>query len=479
MPSAERLDPSLPRLRRFGDLMMLAGCLMGSGLSVVLGWQFGHLALACAGTVLLSGAAALCVAAARGSRPNSAVLPVLLMAQVAFNIHLGGGRAEYHFAVFTSLAFLLAYRHWAPLVVGAVAITAHHLVFDRLQALGWPVYCQPMPDFLGTLHHISYIVASTGLGLFLSTSMRQDALLSEELRCITDGVAHEPGKIDFSQLEVPVRSRPGVRLLGIFKDIRRSVHVARQSVDAVGAASAEISGGNHDLAQRTEKTAADLQRTASAIEQLTRAVGMAAESTSQAAGIATTAAERAGEGERALALLAETMGRLVDSSRQVTDITGLIDSIAFQTNILALNAAVEAARAGEHGRGFAVVASEVRHLAQRSAQAAGDIKTLIARSGQQVEAGVAVARQTQAALAAIIAEVQRVSGMLREVATSASEQSRGIGEVNQAVNELDQATQQNAALVEESAAASDALEAQAGQLADAMAVFELEQSASA
>jgi len=471
--TTDRFDADLPHLRRFGDAMMLAGCLMGSGLSLLLGWHFQQLGMALAGTAALSGAALLAVAFARGSWFNSCVLPVLLMGVVAFNIQLAGGRAEYHFGVFTSLAFLLAYRHWLPLTLGAVAIAVHHVAFDRLQALGFPVYCQAAPDFLGVLHHASYVIAFAGLGIFMSIAMRRDALLSEELRCITEGLAREPSKVDFSRLDVPVQSRSGTRLLEIFTGIRGAVQVARQAVTAVSAASAEIAGGNHDLSRRTEKAAADLQRTASAVEQLTAAVSSAADSTTQAASIASNAAVQAADGEKAADRLAETMHRLADSSHQVGEITGLIDSIAFQTNILALNAAVEAARAGEHGRGFAVVASEVRQLAKRSSEAAGQIRTLIGTSGEQVEAGVRAANQTRDALTSIIGEVQRVNAMLRDVAVAATEQSRGIGEVNHAVNALDQATQQNAALVEESAAAADSLEAQAGQLAEAMAVFQL------
>jgi methyl-accepting chemotaxis protein len=194
------------------------------------------------------------------------------------------------------------------------------------------------------------------------------------------------------------------------------------------------------------------------VEQLTTAVTSASESTSQAARIASSASQRAAAGERATEDLAESMKRLAESSRRVAEITGVIDGIA---------------RAGEHGRGFAVVASEVRQLAQRSSQAAGEIKSLIARSTEQVDAGVTVAEETRTALGAIIGDVQRVSAMLNEVAGAAQEQSRGIADVNRAVGELDEATQQNAALVEQQSAAASSLRQQAQHLSQAMATFEL------
>ncbi|MDH0866399.1 methyl-accepting chemotaxis protein [Mitsuaria sp. GD03876] len=253
-------------------------------------------------------------------------------------------------------------------------------------------------------------------------------------------------------------------LAAMKSSLRKVIREVRASADGMQTASQEIASGNQDLSQRTEQTASNLQQAASSLAQLTGTVQQSADSARTANQLAGSAAEVAERGGTVVGEVVGTMAQIDASAKKINDIIGTIDGIAFQTNILALNAAVEAARAGEHGKGFAVVASEVRALAQRSAQAAREIKALIGDSVNKAEAGSQLVRDAGATMTEIVASVQRVSDIIGEISASTVEQSQGIGNVNGSVAQLDQMTQQNAALVEESAAAAESLSEQARKL---------------
>jgi methyl-accepting chemotaxis protein len=249
----------------------------------------------------------------------------------------------------------------------------------------------------------------------------------------------------------------------------------RQASENIHTASNEVASGNTDLSHRTEQAASNLQQTASSMGQLTGTVKHSADSATQASQMASSASDVARRGGAAVSQVVTTMEEINHASRKIGDIIGVIDGIAFQTNILALNAAVEAARAGEQGRGFAVVASEVRSLAGRSAQAAREIKSLIAASVEKVDSGSRQVQDAGATMNEIVASVQRVNDIVREITSASVEQSQGIGQVNSAVGALDQMTQQNAALVEQSAAAAESLKDQATLLTSLVAKFHLEE----
>ena len=276
----------------------------------------------------------------------------------------------------------------------------------------------------------------------------------------------EPGNRDeLGQLLQSLREMNG-SLSGI-------VGTVREAAEKVSTASTQIAAGNEDLSTRTEEQASSLEETASSIEEMTAAVGQNAHNASQANEVAATAAQVAQRGGVAVDQMVKMMEGIQGSSRKIEEIIGVIESIAFQTNILALNAAVEAARAGDQGRGFAVVAGEVRSLAQRSAEAAKEIKSLINDSVGRVDAGARLADDAGKTMGEVVASVNRVSAIIGEIASATQEQSSGITQVNTAVGELDKVTQQNAALVEESTAASEQLKGLAREMAEAVSVFRL------
>ncbi len=281
-------------------------------------------------------------------------------------------------------------------------------------------------------------------------------------------------------VEIQVKTGDQGSLLANMRDMRDSlasvVSQVRTGADSVATGSSQIAAGNVDLSSRTEEQASSLEETASSMEELTSTVKQNAENARQANQLVGATADVAVKGGRVVGEVVDTMASIKDSSKKIADIIGVIDGIAFQTNILALNAAVEAARAGEQGRGFAVVASEVRNLAQRSAMAAKEIKALIEDSVDKVEAGGKLVDEAGKTMDEIVGSVKRVTDIMGEIAAASAEQSSGIEQVNQAITQMDDVTQQNAALVEEAAAAAESLQAQAGKLADAVSFFKIDPS---
>jgi len=281
-----------------------------------------------------------------------------------------------------------------------------------------------------------------------------------------------------SDIRVQSKDELGQLMLAL-KDMNdnllRIVGDVRRGTDTISTASTEIASGNLDLSSRTEQQAGSLQETASAMEELTATVKQNAENAKQANQLAETASHIAIKGGAVVSRVVETMASINASSKKVVDIIGVIDGIAFQTNILALNAAVEAARAGEQGRGFAVVASEVRSLAQRSASAAKEIKELIGDSVGKVDAGAALVDEAGTTMGEILESVKRVTGIMGEISSASDEQTRGIEQINHAIAQMDQVTQQNAALVEEAAAAAASMQEQTANLANVVAVFKLDE----
>jgi methyl-accepting chemotaxis protein len=282
-----------------------------------------------------------------------------------------------------------------------------------------------------------------------------------------------------TDIQVATRDETGElmsALKAMNESLARIVADVRDGCESIASASSQIAQGNSDLSQRTEEQASSLEETAASMEELTSTVQQNANNASEADRLVTQASSVAVRGGEVVEGVVQTMSAISDSSRRIADITGVIDGIAFQTNILALNAAVEAARAGEQGRGFAVVAGEVRTLAQRSAVAAKEIKALIDESATRVEGGTRQVDEAGRTMREVVDSVRQVAILVREIASASEEQSSGIGQVNQAVAQMDTVTQQNAALVEEAAAAAASMQEQAGRLAQEVRRFKVDAS---
>ncbi|WP_211468105.1 methyl-accepting chemotaxis protein [Collimonas silvisoli] len=302
-------------------------------------------------------------------------------------------------------------------------------------------------------------------------------IIRSSLGGIQDTLQNVSQSLDLTQRAPVARmdeiGRTALAFNSLLARIAEAMRSVRLSTDAVSSASQQIAAGNVDLSSRTEQQAASLEQTASSMEELTATVKQNSDNAQQANLLAGSASAVAIEGGNVVSQVIVTMSSINDSSKKIADIIGVIDGIAFQTNILALNAAVEAARAGEQGRGFAVVATEVRNLAQRSAAAAKEIKTLIDDSVNQVVAGSKLVEQAGATMSEVVASVKRVTGIVAEISVASQEQSSGIEQVHVAITQMDKATQQNAALVEEAAAAAQSLQDQATGLAEVVNVFQL------
>ncbi|WP_394788515.1 methyl-accepting chemotaxis protein [Rhodoferax sp.] len=453
-----------------GDQVLLTAIVLSAIAAIVLGFQFIDVGQAIGVSLVLLAVAGIAYATCRGSTASRMVLTFVQVALVALHIQLARGMIEFHFGVFVTLALLLVYLDWRTIVFAAVLFAVHHVLFDRLQAAGLGFYCTTKPDFLRILLHAAYVVVQAGLEVLLAVRMAHTARQGIELEVLVSGVDRPEG-ITLNVAHMPVTTPAARALKTALARMDMAVTAVRGSTTSIENACSDIVTGNQNLGTRTDETAANLQRTASNMEELTSTVKQSADAAHQANQLAASAAEVAARGGVVVGQVVATMEEINQSSKKIADIIGVIDGIAFQTNILALNAAVEAARAGEQGRGFAVVASEVRSLAGRSAEAAKEIKALIGASVARVESGTQLVHSAGSTMDEIVRSVQRVSDTIGAITAAASEQSDGISDVNTAINQLDQMTQQNAALVEQSGAAAASLSEQAQRLVGAVEVF--------
>jgi len=454
-----------------GDQILLAMILISSLLALVLGSQLADWLWVISSVAVLAGGALTTYLALRGSLSSRLLLTSIMAFTVMLQIQLAQGVIQYHFGVFVTVALVMVYLDWRPIALAALLFVAHYLVFDRLLAAGLNLYVLSTPNLPMVLLHVAYVVIQTGLELALVASMVKVATEGKELHKMVELVNQTDG-ITLRLAGFEAKTGLGQALQRMLRRLDDAATTLHQSVARISIASSDIATGNQNLNSRTENAAAGLQQTAASMEELAATLAHSTSAANQAKAMANdnaVVAEKCGE---VVSQVVATMADINTSSRKISDIIGVIDGIAFQTNILALNAAVEAARAGEQGRGFAVVASEVRSLAQRSALAAKEIKNLIGASVDKVEAGTLLVQSAGSTMQEVVTNANKVSVFIEEITRATSEQSISINEVTQAVTQLDRMTQQNAALVEQSLASSNSLRDQVTQLNGVVGLFQ-------
>lgn len=453
-----------------GDKIMLTAVALSAMAAVALAYIYQHTAIAFVITALLAGVGLFAYGAMKATSASRLLLTFALTGLVIMHIQLARGVTEFHFGVFVSLALVMVYLDWRPVVFAAAIYAVHHIVFDRLMAAGFGVYCLSEPDFATIILHATYVIIQTGLEVTLVRGMSKAAREGLELQLLVSKVNQSNG-IELNVQDVKTTTVLAQTLKTTLTRMHTAVQIVHTSVANIRHASEEISQGNKELSERTESSASGIEQTAASMQELTVTVKQTTDAAEQARKMAAENAIVAQQGGDAVNNVVSTMNDINQSSQKINDIIGVIDGIAFQTNILALNAAVEAARAGEQGRGFAVVATEVRSLAQRSATAAKEIKELIGASVGRVEDGTKLVQSAGETIANVVANASKVSILIAEISRASIEQSDGISQVNDAIVQLDEATRRNADMVETSLESARSLHDQAEAMTQAVALF--------
>ena len=410
---------------------------------------------------------------ASGTLTSRLVNAGALMAMCALHIHQGNGREELHFGIFVSLAILLCYRDWRVILFAAGLTAVHHFSFNYLQELGYGVICLTKPGLAIVFIHAGYVIVETMVLCYIALVLQREALRSAELRASVSMLQAQHGIIDLRSL-APVTSSSGRALRDVLHTLQTAIGQVRDTVETTRGAASDIAEGSALLFEHSRDQTEAFGRAAASIDELGDIIRANAGHARQANALATQASGIAAVGGRQVGAVVERMGLIDASSRQIAEITAVIDGIAFQTNILALNAAVEAARAGEQGRGFAVVAAEVRQLAQRSGAAAREIKGLIEESVRQVSAGSALAQEAGRTMDNIVQSVTDVTGMVGRISAAGEDQAVRVEAVADAIGAMDRSLQHNTQMVSKTAAAADSLQQRAHGLAQIVRIFRLD-----
>jgi methyl-accepting chemotaxis protein len=410
-----------------------------------------------------------------GSLVTRLYLAASLMTFAALQIHQERGLPELHFGVFVLMSFLLAYRDWRPIVCAAAFIAVHHFTFNYLQGVGFGVYCLAQPSLPTVLTHAAYVIAQTGLLIFIALQMKVDARTSRELVILGENLSRQEGKFDLRFPPMTLRGKSSRTFKGTLDAIHDALREITATIDRMAASSEHIATGNRTLLQEIATQAHGLKATNVAMAHMAQRVKESAEHAVTADGLAKQTSSAAQQSGKTVGEVVGKMGEIDEAVNRMADMIATIEGIAFQTNILALNASVEAARAGNHGRGFAVVADEVRRLAQRSASAAREIKVLIADSRQRVEHGSALASQAGEAMGHVVGHVASVARLIEHIRSASDAESQDVDRFSQGIDEMDMALGGNVEHVKGVASASDDLRERAQELRAAISEFLVEQ----
>jgi methyl-accepting chemotaxis protein len=438
--------------------------------AIGIGYQFHRTATALWVGLPLCAIAWLLWAVARGTFFCRAGMAVLSMTMVALQIEVGMGQNLYHFGVFVVLAILLIYRDWRVPVIAAVLIALQHVAFNVMQEAGWSVICFAKPSWSEVVAHAAYVVAQTAIEVWIALRLAADERGALEISGL---VVARDGRINLDQRRATATSELAQPVAAALELMRDAVVQVKASTSQIRRASRDLSQGSEDLTERTAEQAAGLEQSSRAMEQFTVGLNQNSQDARHASELAANASEVATRGGAVVRDVVTTMNAISDDSRKISEIIGIIDGIAFQTNILALNAAVEAARAGEQGRGFAVVASEVRSLAQRSAAAARETKQLIESSSARVSAGTKLVDNAGRTMDEMVAAVQQVAAIIGNIAQVSAQQMSSVREVERSIDSIEETTRRNAERVRQSSEAARDVTAQAEALAAAVSRFRL------
>lgn len=448
------------------DRLMLALVAIASILAFPIGWHYSNMDIATWAAPLLIAVAAGLYACCAGTAVTRYALPLILCAAVALQIQVSLGTLEFHFGVFVTLALVMVYREWRVVVACAAFFAIHHILFDRLQAWGYDIYCTSAADFQKILLHAIFVVLQTAVEIFILLRISSSFKQGIELQALVNTI-HDGNRFNLHISSENVQTPLALDLKQLIMKLDSIVRTVTDSVAQLHATSQSIQSGSSDLSVRTETACSALEETASAAARVLSIVEQARSLAQDADRVTHDAAHAAQQSHTLVEQLAQSMSAINQQSEQIADIATVVDGLAFQTNLLALNAAVETARAGEHGRGFAVVAEEVRHLALRSADSAKQIRELI----QTVGVGSAQSKDALNAIGTLSRMAHDITSRMQDIASATHSQTEAMSDITQAIHQLESTMSQNAALAEQSSAFAASLQRQTVHLADSVQAF--------